>query len=345
MGSHKTVKIIAILIVLALIPVLGFAQTYEQYRDSFQQFSDDVANSLPLNAAIGNNSPDAYIGQFLRVPPNFSVGITGGVSTIPYDTVKSVFDDLGITMPSQIADMKNLGVPFPAATVDARVGGFILPFDVGVKFGTLPSSVKALLPSDMDAEFLLAGADVRYALMKGGAAKPTISVGLGYNYLSGSVTAKNVSSGYQITLPNSDTVDLSNPDAVFSWSTSVIDLKAQVSKKLLIFTPYAGAGAAMAVSSAGGGLKSDLYYNGSGTPATQADIDSIKQAIINAGYPVPDELSNTEGIQILSDSTGWAFRIYGGTAINILMMHIDLGAGYDLLGKNLQGTVGVRCQL
>jgi len=345
MGSHKTVKIIAILIVLALIPMLGFAQVnYGSFRDSFQQFSEDVANSLPLNAAIGNNSPDAYIGQLLRVPPNFSVGITAGASTIPYDTVKNVFGDLSLTVPSELEDLKNIGVPFPAATVDARVGGFILPFDVGVKFGTLPGEVKALLPSNMDAEFLLAGADVRYALMKGGAAKPTISVGIGYNYLSGSVTVKDVTSGYTIDVPGTtNDPGFSDPDVTFEWNTSVIDLKAQVSKRLLIFTPYAGAGAAVAVSSAGGGISSELEIGGS--KATPAQIDQLKSDLQAAGYPIPDELSADNGIQILSDSTGWAFRIYGGTAINILMMHIDLGAGYDLLGKNLQGTVGVRFQL
>ena len=47
--------------------------------------------------------------------------------------------NLGISandVPSELSDLG--GIPIPATAVEARIGGFILPFDIGIKAGYIP---------------------------------------------------------------------------------------------------------------------------------------------------------------------------------------------------------------
>jgi hypothetical protein len=106
-------------------------------------------------------------------------------------------------------------------------------------------------------------------------------------------------------------------------------------------------GTSVGLSAAGGGLFSKLQYSDDGGPytdVTQSDIDQIEQNFDDAGIDVPD-LDPEEGISIASDVDGWAFRAFGGVGFNIFVMRLDLGVGYDILGRNLLGSVSGRIQL
>jgi hypothetical protein len=315
---------------------------YEQFEDSFETFASDLASSLPLNSSIGNNTPDAYIGQLLSAPPHFSVGLTTGASTIPYKTVEGTMKDLNLDT-GPIDRFSGIGVPFPAYTVDVRLGGFVLPFDVGLKIGGVPRTDFGGLPAEL--EYFLVGADVRYALIEQNAVLPNLSVGAGYNFLSGQIFVPDVyGQTYSFEIPDGsgDTLGFSDPDLTFNWQSSVIDLKVQASKKFLFVTPYAGLGTSVGLSSAGGGLVSELQYNGN--PATDSDIETIEQKFQDAGYDAP-ELSKDEGIAIGSDVNGWAFRAFGGVGFNILALRLDVGLGYDIMGRNVMGSLSGRFQL
>jgi hypothetical protein len=336
--------------VLLGAPTAG-AQTidYSEFEDSFESFASDVASSLPLNSSIGNVTPDAYVGKLLSAPPHFSLGVTTGASTIPYDTVKDAMNQLGVDT-GTIDQFSGIGVPLPAYTVDLRLGGFVLPFDVGLKLGGVPKTDFGVMPAQL--EYFLAGADVRFALVEQTAALPNISIGAGYNYLAGQVFVPDaVPAGYELTIPDPsggpDSLRFTDPDLTFNWRTSVVDFKAQISKKLLFITPYAGLGTSVGLSAAGGGLFSKLQYSDDGGPytdVTQSDIDQIEQNFDDAGIDVPD-LDPEEGISIASDVDGWAFRAFGGVGFNIFVMRLDLGVGYDILGRNLLGSVSGRIQL
>ncbi|TVR06005.1 MAG: hypothetical protein EA403_01225, partial [Spirochaetaceae bacterium] len=205
-------------------------------------------------------------------------------------------------------------------------------FDFGVKFGTLGDG--GLNAGNLKTEFLLVGGDVRYALMQQGLVRPNISVGVGFNHMRGQILVRDaVSADYRvITGPDEDNdfVEISpRGDAFVEWTTNVIDFKAQVSKSFIILTPYAGLAASYGISNAGGGIRFRSNLE-------QDDIDDLKAAGIDV---------DGRDIGVTSDANGWSFRAFGGTSINILLLRLDLGLGYDLLGENFVGTVGTRIQL
>jgi hypothetical protein len=347
MKAHRNVRFFFIMTaLLVLTSGLAVAQNvdYSTFEDSFESFASDVASSLPLNSSIGNNTPDAYIGQLLSAPPHFSIGVTTGASTIPYKTVEAAMKDLDLDT-GQIDQLSGIGVPLPAYTVDARVGGFILPFDVGLKIGGVPRTDFGMLPAEL--EYFLVGADVRYAVIEQGAVLPNVSVGVGYNYLSGQVFVPDVvNAGYSVNIPDgsggTDSLELSDPDLTFNWQSSVIDFKVQASKQFLVVTPFAGLGTSVGISSAGGGLRSDLTLNGS--DVTDSTIRTIEDNFEAAGIDPPN-LDKDDGISIGSDVNGWGLRAFGGVGFNILALKLDLGLGYDVLGGNLMGSLSARFQL
>jgi hypothetical protein len=335
-------RILGILVVLVFCAAGAFAQSFNftTFQGDFQTFATDIANALPFNASIGNNWSDAYIGQLIGVPPHFGVGVTAGATTIPYAAVEKLLGSLGVTLPSSLDFVKTYGVPIPAYTIDARIGGFLLPFDVGVKVGYLPPEALASMP--FQADYILAGGDIRYAILQDGLL-PGLSVGVGYTYMKGRVALPGVLSGpvtltsFQFPDSSTHTVGFTNPSLNFAWDTSVIDLKVQLSKSLLIITPYLGAGASYGISNAGGGLASSMTIDG--LPATQADIDAINQA---TGQSMT--LQN-QSIIVKSSANGWAFRAWGGFSLNILVLKIDVNALYNFTSGSLGATVGARIQI
>ncbi len=348
----KRKSILVLMVLLLLGQTVGvFAQTtvdlIADFKDGFQTFSDDVASVLPMNSTIGLNWSDAYIGQLIAIPPSLGVGLTVGVTGIPYDSVKKILVDTLGGSESEIPQViRDYGLPLPAMAVDARLGGFILPFDIGFKIGFLPKTLADQVGDNVKVDFLLVGGDIRYLLMKQRfVVIPEVSVGVGYNYLKGSVEFGGVLPPLTISLPNTvngvtapwpanSNLSLSSPDFYIEWETKVIDLKAQASWSLLILQPSIGIGASYGSSHVGGGAKSTLQLNGSPISTTAL------QALRTLGFDV-----DNASIAVFSDVTGWSFRLFGGVSVNILVLRIDAGIQYNLIGKNLGASIGARLQL
>ncbi len=345
-------KLLIVLLALLLAATFASAQSFEEYETSIKGFAEGVANSLPLNSSIGLTWSDAYIGQF----PHLGVGATVGFSSVPYSAVQPVIKALGLesqlTSSEAFSYIEQYGAPFPAYAVDARIGGFILPFDVGVKLGTIPPNVDTTsLVDGVDFDYFLAGANVRVPLTEGKGLMPEISVGGGYNYLRASIGLSGLAGG-DITLsdfsdprPDVDqtyTLTLTDPEVEYFWSANVIDLQVQASKKVLLFTPYVGAAASIGLGQAGGGLYSELVTD----PALdQDDYDAINQAAEAQGLDTLPELG-TNGFSVTADMpAGWSFRAFGGFSINLLIVKVDITGMYDFLGDNFGVTLGTRVQL
>ena len=320
------------------------------YEKGFQNFVDEFSKSLPMNSTVGLNWSDAYIGQLLRVPPNVGFGVTAGVTTIPYRAFEGLFDDLGIDVPSEISDLEGLGAPFPAYAIDARVGGVVLPFDVGLKFGTIPGGVDF---GDTNVEYTLFGADVRYAIIEQGIGlRPDVSIGVGYNRLNGAVSIPSGIGQIQIAdVPDpsgSGTTQLAldEPNLEFDWGANIFDFRAQASKKILFVEPTIGIGAAVGVADSAAKMSSDLLINDGGTfrAVTDQEIADIKQAAGAAGVTLPDEFDK-ESLGVSSNVNTFAFRIFGGTSFNILLLRLDLGLMYNITSGSVGGSLGARIQL
>ena len=321
--------IIALALLLS-VSFSGFAQTPPDLGDiqrGVADFSKNLAISLPLNASLGMNWADAYIGKlFPSLPPHFGVGVSFGVSSMEMSVMKELADNLGSKLPFNSKKMI-----LPAYTGEARIGGFFIPFDFGVKFGYLPP-IK-IWGTDMDANFMLIGADIRYAILDGKSKPvvPNISLGVGFNYLKGSVGGKaGASKDIAFDIYN---IHLTQPEVNLEWKTMVLDVKLQLSKTILILTPYIGAGMSYAKSSSGYSV--DAIVSG--------DVSRIKGYLSQNGLADMDV--DTSGISSIVTDKAFNFRVYGGLALNMVAFKLDLTGLYSIRDNNFGASVGFRFQL
>ncbi len=339
-------KRLLVVLLVACAASGAFAQTpvdFTTLRPAFEQFAQEVANVLPFNASVGLGWSEAYVGNF----PHFGVGVTVGTTTIPWAAITPIVNTFAITLPSQLSYVAQFGFPLPAYTVDARIGGFGIPFDIGLKVGYVPPDGMQRLGLDLSLDYLLAGGDVRFAILDGKGPKPALSIGVGYSYMKGALAVPGLMSGdIEITpLPPSytHTVELSNPALDLSWDTNVLEVKAEISKTLLIFTPHVGIGGLFSFGShAGGGLTSTLLIDG--VPATQAGIDELAQAFIDVGQAPPDFTATGFSVETAAP-VGWAGRVFGGLSINLFVVRLDLNAMYSFPGNSYGASANLRVQL
>lgn len=335
--------LIGIVILVAFAASLS-GQTLGEFQTAYEQFATSVSCSLAATAATGLNWSPAYIGQF----PHFGVGVTLGATTMHWTTVKPVFDMLGVAIPTELAFMGENGIGLPALAVDARIGGFGIPFDIGLKIGFIPQQLHLYFEGGVEADYFIAGGDVRLAILKDEGLMPALSVGVGYSYMKGSIgmavpgltsqtldiTALMNAAGY----PGTYSFTFNQPSVTFGWQCNVIEARAQLSKRLLFLTPNIGLSAAYGISSAGGGLLATVTYSATGGTATEQQAAAVLQGL---GLPVP----SATGINVLSGANGWEFRIYGGTSISIFLLQLDLSVTYNVLTNDFGGSGNVRVQL
>ncbi|MDC7219996.1 MAG: hypothetical protein PQJ59_08655 [Spirochaetales bacterium] len=329
-----------LLILLIMMCAMAFvtAQTidYSDMEDSFESFSSDLAEALPYASTTGLNWSDAYLGGF----PHFGVGVTVGFVSLPSDGFEEVADVLGVELPDLVTSY-GIGVPLPAYTFDARLGIPVLPIDVGVKGGALSASI-----SDVGIDYLLLGGDVRWGVMKGGAIKPDISIGLGYNYLSGGIYMDDVVDGETFYLGDIDYgisgydyIEISDGDLYYEWDSHVIDAKVQVSKGFLILKPSVGIGYSYGFTEAGGGIDATVSAS-DGTTSTTLTSDDISDIESVLGM----DLSDT-GLSIFTEDNAGALRLWGGCQFNIAVLKLDLSAVYNVTSQSLGGSLNARIQL
>ncbi len=343
---------------IALVLILCGAATVAAQADSFDLdsiengfagFADTVAPALPFNATLGLVWSDAYVGNF----PHFGVGATVGATTIPAEALKPVFTVLGSELPEYVKAVENLGVPMPAFAVEGRIGGFFLPFDVGLKYGFVPSDLLADQGVGLDYQFF--GGEVRYALIKQNLVLPNVSVGLGISRLNAGITLDSPIGDLTITefdVPNTSggidsySVNVENPRIAFDWGTTIVDVKAQVSKSFFIVTPYAGLGATYGASDAGGGFTADVTVRDAADD--QVDLaalrEQIEQAEAGGTVDIPDISEQGMYVSNQVDPT-LAFRGFAGLSFNVLVVKFGIGAMYDFASGSLGGGGNLRGQL
>ena len=339
----------ALMLVLAM-PLAAQDFDFEDFSDSFATFSSEVAGGLTFNSTLGLNWSDAHIGNFFH----FGVGATVGATTVPFESANAVLQDtVGISLPAEIdAIAQQFGMPIPGLMAEARIGGFVLPFDIGVKYGEFFPELEALVNLQdlgLTLDYLVAGADVRFRLIEEGDFIPLVSVGGGVNYMEGGIGLTGLLGG-----PQSITIDLSpfpnvvlgmsDPSFNFNWNAFTIDLKAQVSKNLWIITPYAGFGASLGSTNVGGGMTAPNFTI-DGSDATTSEIEQLLQDLEDAGFAVPEEAFSAEGFNLHAAADGWSFRAYGGMSLNLFFIRTDLTAMYDITSGALGGSVNLRFQI
>jgi hypothetical protein len=335
---EKRIKFWGLCLLLG-ISLTGFALTNGNVTDLQEKaadFSGKLAESLPFNSTLGLNWSDAFIGKlFPSVPPHFGAGVGLGFTTIPMSGMKGIANLAGVG--ANLPSMDKLIMP--VYTVEARLGGLFLPFDVGVKFGYLALDSIPLI--DVSLDYMLAGADIRYAVLEGGIVLPKIILGVGFNYLKGGVGIEGNQTPIEFTYGTSDSFSLEKSRLGFEWGTKSLDFKAQISKSLFIVTPYAGLGLSYAWSNAGYRLTSKVTRNGN--PIGQSDINAINAALKEAGRESMDV--TPDGISSIIENSDLSFRAFGGISLNLAVFKIDLTGLYSFMDGNYGLSLGFRFQL
>jgi hypothetical protein len=334
----KQLKIMVLTAALVFFTTFSaFSQTHSLDLTALQKqvgaFSDSLARSLPFNSTLGLNWSDAYIGKF----PHFGAGGMFGITTLDFDAFDEILAIFDLSMP-ELPTMF-----FPGYAVEARLGGFFLPFDIGLKFGMLPQY--KLGSADKKMDYTLIGGEIRYAVLDGkkNPILPNVSIGVGVNYISGSLAVAGSSSQFGFTDPLSisHSLDLTDPTVTLLWKTTSFDLKAQISKSFKIVTPYLGFGATHAWSHAGYTVDAPLTFDGHAL--TDADKALIAQYLGDQGESSPD-LSG-DNLSSITKINGWGFRLFGGTSFNLAVIRLDLTGMYNFLDKMYGISFGVRFQI
>ena len=335
MNKKFKTGILAFLLIIGVI-FSGYADApLKELQSGVMSFSEDLAKSLPFNTTLGLNWSSAYIGKLIpSVPPHFGVGAMFGVTTMSLPAVKDIAGYMGYELPFDAGK-----IPLPAYTVEARLGGLFLPFDLGVKFGYIPDT--KLWGKKLNVDYLLVGADLRYALLdKKLPIIPKISIGVGLNYLKGGI-GTTIGSAQEFTY-GSDTLRIDKPELNFKWDTVTLDFKAQASISLLILTPYIGVGGAYGWSNAGYSVNAPITINGT-NPLSPADISNIDNFLKSAGLDGVD--IDSDGISSIIKNKAFSFRAFGGLSINVTFIKFDLTALYNFRDNNFGGSFGIRFQL
>jgi hypothetical protein len=339
-----------------IIMVLGlsgvFSQDFTNLRDVQSAISDiagEFAKSLTFNSVLGLNWSDAYIGQILNKPPekllnsppHFGLGVMAGATTINKDRIVAALKKAG----AEEGDFDTIPlIPLPAGAAEIRLGGFILPFDLGVKVGVVPS----LTILDILFDYTFAGFDFRYALVREEAKgwKPNVSVGAGFNYIKGTLAHVSIGNNldWGFTDPFSQArheIFMSAPDLSVNWNNVTLDLKAQVSKRLIyVFTPYLGLGTSFGWSTVGCDITSQILYDGG--PFDAAAINEVMGFLKTNGIPL--DVDNT-GFSMEEKDFSFGLRVYGGLSINMWKIILDITGLYSFLDQNYGASVGFRVQI
>ena len=291
-------KIFAIILFAAVAG--GVSAQNAEFTGYLDSFLGDINKSLPDTSVAGGTWSDGYIGQLISLPPHLGLGVSCAVSRFPLASLTSAASAAGASI--DIPDALRLGGGFlinPA--IELRIGGFVLPFDLGVRFSMLASDEWY----DINLEYYTFSVDLRYAVIEENVALPAIVLGIGWYHTSGSI-------GYGFSLDELDVAGFDIAEMTGSknlgidFKTNVFELRAQVSKRLLVFTPYIGLTGYFAMS--------ESSYEIAGVENTRKD-------------------------------NHFGSRVYGGLSFNIFMVKIDVSASYNFVTQNWGGNLGARFQL
>ncbi len=320
---------------LLLSAASAFASTADIDK-AFESLNGTLTEVVPETTIQLGVWSDAYIGKlFPSVPPHFGAGVSAGGTFIETKALSNAIGtiiteinshaagattDFNFTVPDQI--------PLPSASVHVRIGGFILPFDIGVYGAYFDLNTLKFEDFTGTVNYYTIGGDIRYAIMKGSTTLPKLSVGAGYirTHLAFSMTGASTYSGTVGSTPASVTA---NADTNTSFDLNTIFVQAQISKKFLILTPYAGVRAYVTSS------KSHYDYSYSST----YEIGGVPQGNVPGGNGSSSRDYGTDAFNF--DWNNIRPQLYAGLGLNLLFVNCTVGGSWNMRNNLLSANVNV----
>lgn len=282
-------------------------------ENGLNDFCDDLADVIPNSQTQQNVYAEAWIGKIFP-GFHFGAGVNAGVSALDVSTLKDAALALGVDDVKDINDT----LVFPTITVDARLGGIILPFDIGVTAMSIDTSKmdsvdKAIDPVAID--FFTLGADIRYAIFQGGFMRPKWSVGAGFYYTKGGVD-----------------VDDDTAKASLDFKSTTFMVNTQASIKLLCLVPFIGGRALFSKTSVDWKVNADwakiiakegdTYYDGV--------ADALEWGILPRSFS-----GSSSGFSVYP-------QVFGGIGLDLLFLNLTVSGSYDIASKIPSAAVSVR---
>lgn len=274
-------KLISFIIATSLFATAIFAEddreAQSKKRDAkitgeLSNVADLLTDGNTENTTMLLVNPDAFVGKlFPSIPAHFAAGISASGTIFNTDDLVDPMKNVIYTMTDELkaSDFGKLytgatedpvldldfdvpaKIPLPTAGVSLRIGGIILPFDIGF-YGmyAIPGSLDSFKYEDFSASINYSsfGVDLRYCVVQDKGLLPKVSLGFGYTFVNESLSFDaNRSFSYDY-----DFTSYGGPSgsAKGSFDTAIdMDIKqhsifaqVQISKQLLyLFTPYIGA--------------------------------------------------------------------------------------------------------
>lgn len=310
-------RIIFLLAILLLISPLYLTATNfdgDLVSEGLNDFTFALIQTAPNTVSHQNMWADAYIGQLFAVPPHFGGGISTGAAQLDSTGLVKVFQEaLGLDFFTAET------IYLPTLTLDARIGGIGFPFDLGVHGMIISQPIElSALGQAFEVDYGTIGIDIRIPLIKQNVILPNLSIGAGFAYSKGQVGISNslaeISAGYE---------------------SCILQASVQVSKKILILTPFAGIRGTLS-SSKRNWKWSYSFDSGDTLNGYAVDISD------EHSYSDPEWSS----FEFNKDDPNYTAQIYAGVGFNILFVaQISLNASFDIVNQIWAGGLSVRAAL
>ena len=162
----------------------GITMPYTTITGGLNDFTETLTDVIPNTQLIQNVWANSWIG-YLIPKLNFGFGINAGASMMDITSLKNAASALKI----DTGDLPD-NLVLPTATADARIGGFILPFDIGFTVSSINTEKLGLEEKIKPAavDFFTVGGDFRYAILKTSVLKARVSLSGGAYYTKGSIS-------------------------------------------------------------------------------------------------------------------------------------------------------------
>ena len=339
------------ILIIFLLALPAFSQQHHEFKDLAsitETMFDSLMGALPFNSTVGLNWSDAFIGQ---IPPHFGIGVSAGYTTVDFNSISNLVGLFSRHIPYSDNDFhRDMGFPLIAYTAEFRLGGIIVPIDIGFKFGFLKPDFSQNLTESIYASsagfkvnYMLIGGDFRYAFIDKKVFPLKLSFGVGLNYLDGGIGLPPQAYSDSITFEDTAKgIELKHsiPQLDINWNTFNIEMKTQVSFPFQFITPYAGAGLGYAISEAKFIVKTDdVELNG----LEVTDLANVAiLEILKDDYNITEV--SKEGYESVRKFTSFNMRLFGGFSFNLVYIRLDITGMFNILSKDYGATVGVRFQ-
>lgn len=320
-----TKKILFVLLLVSTSIFLVFAENpatfnTENISTGLDDFTFSLIKTAPSTVSHQNMWASAYIGQLLDLPPHLGGGVSFGMAQLKTDGLTTVFKEMGLTY-----DVKNLFLP--TLTFDARIGGLLIPFDLGVHGMMIKNPLEFNIQETVfSIDYGTVGADVRIPLIKEEGALPNLSIGAGYAYSKGNagINVKEgtacVSAGYE---------------------SQILQATVQLSKKILIVEPFVGLRGTLSSN------KRNWSWNYDGTKALDdakiKELEAVPGALDALKAENKFDSGDWSGFAFNKEDPNYTAQIFAGIGIDFLFIaQGTLNVSFDLVNQIWAGGLSLR---